>query len=138
MVSVLSTRGGRAQAGGGLFKSVALRSGEKEWRRSGNLMSKEQGKESSVSVGKGRESCPKRKGDWRRKERKWKNQSQKSRSITCGGLGLSSAPCLSHRVVAGLGDWSGFTRCEESDKGLLGICRASIGTEDAIPIGSNS
>lgn len=57
--------------------------------------------------------------------------------MTCG-LGLSSPLCLSHHVVADLGDWSGFRRCEESDKGLLGLCRAGIGTEDAFPIGSNS
>lgn len=31
MVSVLSTRGGKALAGGGLFKSVALSTGEGEW-----------------------------------------------------------------------------------------------------------
>lgn len=94
MVSVLSTRGGRAQAGGGLFKSVALRTGEREWRGSGNLMSKEQGKESRMSVGKGRERCPKRKGAWRRKAGKQKNESQKPRSMTCGGLDLSSLPSM--------------------------------------------
>lgn len=96
---------------------------------SGNLMSKEQGKESRVSVGKGRERCPKRKRAWRRAGKR-KNQSQKPRSMTCGGLGLSSPPCLSHHVVAGFGDWSGFRRCEESGKGLLGLCRADIGIEE--------
>lgn len=64
MVSVSPTRGG-------LFKSVALRTGEREWMGDGNLMSKREGKEPRVSLGKGREVRVRKvsEGGERRRER---------------------------------------------------------------------